>query len=281
MEGPAAHRRLDVITRQLTGGLDSASGAAAVLESVQDGTQLARELCPNALQQVLLHDNGALRNDLYEFLKVSFEWCWCWLDGSTHAGLLSGLARFECCCHVLLPAQRSMRQMQPLMLCADSEHGRMACYDVEVVDTLASSGVNTPTPVAAFGCFIMQRRHVLPKRKGHVLLFHLLHTVRSTAYAILGPEQGITPRPVTTLQYNKAKQSSLLQTRSCPLSVAAHFPLSCPSPSEVACCGWGICLHLATPRVAAPLLHHCCSATHLQAACAAGWSRCVTLCDIV
>lgn len=37
------------------------------------GADLAQQTCPKALHDVLLHDNGQLRQSIYEFLKVR-EW---------------------------------------------------------------------------------------------------------------------------------------------------------------------------------------------------------------
>lgn len=63
MEGVGPHRRLDVLTRQLT---SAAVDEPALLQ--QEGADLMA--CPKALQAVLLHDNGPLRQSIYEFLKV-------------------------------------------------------------------------------------------------------------------------------------------------------------------------------------------------------------------
>lgn len=63
MEGAGPHRRLDVLTRQLT---RAAVDEPALLQ--QEGPDLMA--CPKALQAVLLHDNGALRHSIYESLKV-------------------------------------------------------------------------------------------------------------------------------------------------------------------------------------------------------------------
>jgi hypothetical protein len=56
-------KRLDVLTRQLT---SAAVDEPALLQQ----SDLAM-MCPKALQAVLLHDNGQLRNSIYEFMKVN------------------------------------------------------------------------------------------------------------------------------------------------------------------------------------------------------------------
>ena len=87
MAKQSSERRLDILTRQFTAatGLQEAAdfydGSRRAQQQQQTprqrdqqqqnaGDDLAAQLCPRALQQVLLHDNGPLRADIYEFLKV-------------------------------------------------------------------------------------------------------------------------------------------------------------------------------------------------------------------
>lgn len=69
MKPVAPNRRLDIITRQLTGA--SLESTPALLQL--GGADRAQQTCPRALHDVLLHDNGQLRQSIYEFLKVR-EW---------------------------------------------------------------------------------------------------------------------------------------------------------------------------------------------------------------
>jgi hypothetical protein len=62
MEAAGPCKRLDVLTRQLT---SAALDEPALLQQ----SDLAM-MCPKQLQAVLLHDNGQLRNSIYEFMKV-------------------------------------------------------------------------------------------------------------------------------------------------------------------------------------------------------------------
>jgi hypothetical protein len=65
MQGSGPNKRLDILTRQLTG---AAVDEPALLQ--QDGQSGLDRMCPKALQALLVHDNGQLRQSIYDFLRV-------------------------------------------------------------------------------------------------------------------------------------------------------------------------------------------------------------------
>jgi hypothetical protein len=60
-------RRLGVLERQLTAAAEGAVAEPALLPQSSTNPDA---LCPLALNAVLVHDNAALRQDIYDFLKV-------------------------------------------------------------------------------------------------------------------------------------------------------------------------------------------------------------------
>lgn len=98
MDGSGPNRRLDILTRQLTG---AAVDEPAVLQ--QDGQSGLDGMCPKALQAVLVHDNDQLRYSIYEFLRVS---------------VCAKLQQDKVCCArrcIVLSSLRSSNRRQPAM----------------------------------------------------------------------------------------------------------------------------------------------------------------------
>lgn len=103
MEGAGPHRRLDVLARQLT--------SAAIDEPALLQLSESDLLCPKALGAVLLHDNGQLRQSIYNFLQVRCllgslhnalggQAAWCWACSS------KGQHTHQLCCGQATLCQR-------------------------------------------------------------------------------------------------------------------------------------------------------------------------------